>query len=148
MANQKRLEILILLQKGELNVSEMMAMLAIRQANLSQHLALLRSHKLVGITRRGREIYYRLSDKSIIESIDAIHDFLVRQYNITDIPTDRSPFPFVTDPICGMRMSKSDAFDTVSVDGNNVYFCASGCKATYESQHPTAHSRRIATTTH
>lgn len=136
MANEKRLEILLLLQKGELNVGEMTAMLDLRQANLSQNLALLRAHGLVDVTKKGREVYYRLADESIVSSIEAIYVFLQKKHGLGPITSSASPFPFVTDPICGMRMSQADAYDAVEKpDGTSVYFCASGCKAQYLAKH-------------
>lgn len=137
MANEKRLEILLLLHKSELNVGEMIAMLDLPQANLSQHLALLRSHELVTVTKKGREVYYRLADDSIIKSIETISLFLQKHHGLQQPAPTTSPFPFVTDPICGMRMSQADAFDLAELaDGTSVYFCASGCKARFLAEHP------------
>lgn len=129
MANQKRLEILILLRKSELNVTDMNKMLDLPQANLSQHLALLREHKLVEVTKNGREKVYKLADDSIGECIDIIYKFLKKKHAIDHADKDISPFPFVTDPVCGMRMSHLEAFDQLEENGKTIYFCASGCKS-------------------
>jgi ArsR family transcriptional regulator len=130
LANQKRLEIIQLLRKQELNVTEMIAMLGLRQANLSQHLSLLRQNGLVSVTKKGREIYYKLADDKIGESIDLIYNFLRKQYNLdTEAQRATSPFPIVIDPICGMRISASEAYASITDDaGKTYYFCASGCE--------------------
>lgn len=76
IGNQKRLEILLLLEHRELNVGEMTDMLGLRQANLSQHLTLLRAQHLVEVRKKGRESFYTLADDSIAAAIRSIHDFL------------------------------------------------------------------------
>lgn len=127
LANQKRLEIIQLLQKGELNVTEMNEMLGLRQSNLSQHLTLLRQHKLVTVTRRGREAYYKLTDENIGKAVQLIYSFLKAHHNL-EVPPNTPLFPIVVDPVCGMRMSASDAFDSTLCNDYVYYFCASGCK--------------------
>ncbi len=132
LANQKRLEIIQLLRKQELNVTEMIAMLGLRQANLSQHLSLLRQNGLVTVTKKGREIYYKLADDKIGESIDLIYNFLRKQYNLADEQHTGSPFPIVIDPICGMRISASEAYASAQDEaGKTYYFCASGCEGAF-----------------
>ena len=131
IGNQKRLEIILLLEQGELNVSEMADMLGLRQANLSQHLTLLRAHHLVEVRRAGRESYYKLSDESIAAAIRSVHDFLRKTHRI-DAPFDSSTlFPIVTDPVCGMRFSAAKAYSHLNVGGKAYYFCASGCEQAY-----------------
>lgn len=132
LANEKRLEIIQLLRSGERNVSEMLTMLGLRQANLSQHLSLLKKTGLLVSVKKGREIYYRLSDTRIIESIDAVKSLLVDNYALK-IPDD-SAFPIVVDPVCGMRISISDAYGHVTRDATVHYFCASGCLGRFASR--------------
>ena len=133
IGNQKRLEILLLLENHELNVGEMTDMLGLRQANLSQHLTLLRAQHLVEVRKKGRESFYTLADDSIAVAIRTIHDFLRKTHRI-DAPFDsNSLFPIVTDPVCGMRISASEAFDSTRHEGHTYYFCASGCKDRFMS---------------
>lgn len=131
LANEKRLEIIQLLRHRELNVSEMMSMLGLRQANLSQNLALLREYKLVTVTKRGREVYYKLTDDNIAKAVQIIQKFLQAQYQIDRAPQPDSVFPIVVDPVCRMRLSASEAFDHTEYDGRDYYFCASGCKESF-----------------
>lgn len=128
IANQKRLEIIQLLHKRELNVSEMIEMLGLRQANLSQHLSLLRQHKIVTVTKKGREVYYKLADDNIAKAVQLIYRFLQKQHHIEGVPSADAIFPIVADPVCGMRLSASEAFDSADHDNRTYYFCASGCK--------------------
>lgn len=128
LANQKRLEIIQLLRGRELNVTEMTEMLGLRQANLSQNLALLKQHRIVTLTRRGREVYYKLADETIADVVHMIYNFLAKENNFA-LTGDKSPmFPMVVDPICGMRISASQAFDSIERGDIKYYFCASGCR--------------------
>lgn len=134
IGNKKRLEILLLLEKRELNVGEMTDMLGLRQSNLSQHLTLLRAQHLVVVRKNGREVFYKLADDSIAVAIRTIHDFLRRTHRI-DTPLDSiSLFPIVTDPMCGMRFSVSKAYSRIKSDGKLYYFCASGCESAFKAR--------------
>lgn len=128
IANQKRLEIIQLLHKRELNVTEMVEMLGLRQSNLSQHLSLLRQQKLVTVTKKGREVYYKLTDDNIAKAVQFIYRFLQAQYHMDGMPSTDTIFPIVADPVCGMRISASEAFDHTEHNHHAYYFCASGCK--------------------
>ncbi|MBT6111064.1 MAG: winged helix-turn-helix transcriptional regulator, partial [Rhodospirillales bacterium] len=61
LANENRLMILCSLAEGEKNVSELEAMLNVRQPTLSQQLARLRSDNLVSTRRDAKAIYYSLA---------------------------------------------------------------------------------------
>jgi len=134
IGNQKRLEILLLLENRELNVGEMIEMLGLRQSNLSQHLTLLRAQHLVSVRRQGREIFYTLADESIAMAIRTIHDFLRRTHRIDATFDSSALFPIVTDPICGMRLSASKAYSHIEHDGELYHFCASGCESAFKAR--------------
>ena len=63
LANENRLMILCSLAEGEKNVSELEAMLNVRQPTLSQQLARLRSDNLVSTLRDAKAIYYSLASE-------------------------------------------------------------------------------------
>lgn len=132
LANQKRLEILQLLRSGERSVSEMITMLGLRQANLSQHLSLLKKSGLLSSVKKGREIFYRLSDERIVDAMEDVHKFVLNKYSLPT-PTG-SAFPFVVDPVCGMRFSVNDAYDSLEIESKHYYFCASGCLEKFRRQ--------------
>lgn len=79
LAHPKRLEILDAITKKERSVGELARMLNIPQANLSQHLALLKQRKLVVARRKGINIYYRLSDPKIISACRLLKEVLHTQ---------------------------------------------------------------------
>lgn len=134
LANQKRLEIVQLLKNKELTVGEMMDMLGISQSNLSQHLGILRRYKIVTARKDGLHVYYKLTDNLIAEVVNNLREFLKSQYGnepeIIKIGGLNNPklYPIVKDPVCGMRLSASEAFESVEQNGNVYYFCASGCR--------------------
>ena len=71
-----RIKILWLLKKTKsLSVQELQKGLDISQSNVSQHLALLRTHKLVTEKRKGKEVYYSLVASKKISKLlaSAIH---------------------------------------------------------------------------
>lgn len=136
IANQKRLEIIQLVDARELTVTEMVEMLGIPQANLSQHLALLRQAGVVQTRRAGVKVFYSLSDPRIGEAISLVRSFLAAQHRfdpaISKVLSRKQLYPLVKDPVCGMRLSHSDAGDSSSYQGQTYYFCASGCRAKFE----------------
>ena len=60
-----RLRIIEELRKGELDVHTLQEKLELKQAAVSHHLGLLRSHKMVVERREGRHVYYRLRSPAI-----------------------------------------------------------------------------------
>lgn len=75
--SSKRLEILNLLRDKELSVTELMDNAKISQANLSQHLGVLREKGIVQTRREGLKIYYSLTNKKIISAFDIIREVLL-----------------------------------------------------------------------
>jgi len=137
LANQKRLEIIQLLSNTSLSVNEMVDMLGLPQANLSQHLSLMRRAGLVKITRVGTKVYYELTDQSIAELVFRVRDLLVKHENLDESvrhyfnqPTKL--YPVAKDVVCGMRVSVAQSNFRLTYDEKEYFFCASGCKDTFE----------------
>jgi ArsR family transcriptional regulator len=78
-ANPKRLEILNLLRNGEKTVGELAELAEIPQANLSQHLAMLRQRRVVTTRREGVTIYYKIANPKIIKACDLMREVLFEQ---------------------------------------------------------------------
>lgn len=132
LAQPKRLEIIHLLRDQRLNVSEIYSMLDLPQANVSQHLMVMREAGIVTAEREGKAIYYSLANPKIIEASDSIREWLLEQQK-SQVTTDELVFsmkellPIVTDPVCGMRLSPKTAGFSTIYNGETIYFCASGC---------------------
>jgi ArsR family transcriptional regulator len=77
LANPKRLEIIDKLRDQELSVTELAEALGISQANLSQHLSLMRQRGIVTTRREGLNVFYRLSNPKIIKACDLMRQVLM-----------------------------------------------------------------------
>lgn len=77
LANPKRLEIIDKLRAKELSVTELGKALEIGQANLSQHLAIMRQRGIVATRREGLNVFYRLSNPKIIQACDLMRQVLL-----------------------------------------------------------------------
>jgi len=82
--SSKRLEILNLLRNKELSVGELTKLVKIRQANLSQHLSILREKGIVKTRREGTTIYYSLVNPKIGKAFDIIREVLLEKLAQTE----------------------------------------------------------------
>jgi len=78
-SNSTRLEILNLLRDKELSVTELIDKTKLTQANISQHLSIMKSKGIVISDRKGKNIYYRLMNPKIIKAFDIIGDVLAEK---------------------------------------------------------------------
>ena len=79
LANPKRLEIINLLRKGELSVAELLRKTGLLKANLSQHLALMRSQGIVKARKAGLAVYYQIANPKIVKACDLMREVLFEQ---------------------------------------------------------------------
>ena len=70
LAHPTRIAIIEVLRTGELSTRAIQERLGIEQANLSQHLAILRSRQLVLNRKDGNHVFYSLRDPVLIEVLD------------------------------------------------------------------------------
>jgi len=138
LANEKRLEIIHLIRDKELTVSEIKNMLDLPQANLSQHLMVLRKHKVVKCRKDGKEIYYSLADKNFIKASDLLREILIKRHKDDELAGSFSKkmtdlLPLVHDPVCGMRISPKTAGYALKENGDEYFFCASGCYEKFQN---------------
>ena len=80
----KRLEILNILRDKELSVGQMLRLIRIRQANLSQHLNILKEKGIVNTRRSGVTIYYSLANPKIIKAFDIIRQILIERLSANE----------------------------------------------------------------
>jgi ArsR family transcriptional regulator len=76
ISNPRRQAIIDTIRKSEMTVSTLVKKTGISQANLSQHLAILRSKGVVRTRREGNNIYYSIANLKIIEAYDLISEVL------------------------------------------------------------------------
>lgn len=65
LAHPTRIAIIELLGKGELSAGDLIAKLGMEQANVSQHLTVLRSKQLVVNRKAGNQVFYSVRDPII-----------------------------------------------------------------------------------
>ena len=76
LASPRRLMVLDQLHSGPKTVSELIELLGLPQATVSQHLAALRSQEIVIAQRQGNTVCYTLADPRIVEACDLFREFL------------------------------------------------------------------------
>ena len=83
LADPKRLLIINALRDGERTVSELVDDLDIPQANVSQHLAVLRDKGLVSYRKEGQWAYYSLTSMKIVAAMDLLREVMAEQHTTT-----------------------------------------------------------------
>ncbi len=79
LGHPTRIAIIELLQNGELSAGELMAKLGMEQANVSQHLAVLRV-KLILVNRKaGNQVFYSVRDPIIVEVLALMRQYFQKQ---------------------------------------------------------------------
>ena len=69
MAHPLRLKILCLVGNQELSVLEIVEAVGTTQSNISQHLGVLRGHRLLESRREGTKVFYRIPDPRVLKMI-------------------------------------------------------------------------------
>jgi ArsR family transcriptional regulator, virulence genes transcriptional regulator len=72
MAHPKRIQILRTLEMGEMSVGELARETGMRQANLSQHLSILRQFGLLEARRSGAVVNYAITDRRVVEACNLV----------------------------------------------------------------------------
>ncbi|MBS3096881.1 winged helix-turn-helix transcriptional regulator [Candidatus Woesearchaeota archaeon] len=78
-SNPIRLEILNLLRGKEMSVTELIQKTKLSQANISQHLGIMKSKGIVESNRKGKNIYYKLTNPKIVKAFDIIREVLAER---------------------------------------------------------------------
>jgi DNA-binding transcriptional ArsR family regulator len=78
LADENRLRLLMRLRQGPCHVNALAEALALGQASVSKHLAVLRQAGLVTAERQGTQMIYAVDDESIFDLCDLVCDGVVR----------------------------------------------------------------------
>ncbi len=132
MAHPKRLEVLQLLREKRLGVSQIQEMLGLPQANLSQHLMVLRDAGVVKTRKMGKQVVYEVAHRNFIDASDRLREILIERHKDDHLGNElvmkmSDLVPVVVDPVCGMRVSPKTAAYAYELEGKTYYFCAKGC---------------------
>jgi len=80
LAHPKRLEILTTLGNTEMAAGDISRKMDISQANVSQHLALMRNAGILETRRDGVNIYYRISSPKVIQACELMREVLLENH--------------------------------------------------------------------
>ena len=75
LAHPTRVAIVEILRDGEFSAGAILEHLGLEQANVSQHLAVLRTKGLVSSRKDGNQVFYSLKNQMLVEVLD-----IMRQY--------------------------------------------------------------------
>ncbi|MBI5849135.1 MAG: winged helix-turn-helix transcriptional regulator [Nitrospirae bacterium] len=79
LASPKRLEILNALKEGEKTVTDLVEVLGVPKANVSQHLAVMRHRGILRTRRDGVNIYYSVANEKVIQACILMREVLTEQ---------------------------------------------------------------------
>src|SRR3972149_4440134 len=82
LSNPIRLEILSKLRDGKKSVNEIASLTGVRQATVSQHLAVLRQRGVVSTRREGINVYYDVANPKITRACDLMREVLFEHITV------------------------------------------------------------------
>jgi ArsR family transcriptional regulator len=82
LGHPTRIAIVEMLRHGEISAGVIQERLGIEQANVSQHLAILRSRQIVANRKEGNQVFYSLRNPVLIEVLDIMRRYF--QANLKD----------------------------------------------------------------
>lgn len=81
LAHPTRIAIVEALRDGEISARAIQERLGIEQANLSQHLAILRSRQIVVNRKEGNQVFYSLRNKVLLKVLDVMRQYFQANLN-------------------------------------------------------------------
>ncbi|MGM0470725.1 MAG: ArsR/SmtB family transcription factor [Bacillota bacterium] len=85
LAHPTRIQILNLLEEGELCVCEIYEDLELNQSNISQHLKVLKDQDLVESRKEGVKVLYQIKDEEVMRLLNSAEKLLIKQINETKL---------------------------------------------------------------
>ncbi|USD68215.1 metalloregulator ArsR/SmtB family transcription factor [Vibrio sp. SCSIO 43136] len=79
LSHPERLMVLCQLIDKEVGAGELQANSSLGQSAFSQHLTVLRNHKLVDVRKESQQVFYRLADPRIEQLIENLHALFCQQ---------------------------------------------------------------------
>ena len=139
LAHSRRLEIIHLLRDQELSVSEIYQMLDLPQANVSQHLQILKEQNIVDATKEGKRVTYKIVRSEYLKIADMVRELLANQHKgVNDVDNlhlkIKDLVPLTHDLVCNMRVSPKTAGFVHKHEDKNYFFCASGCLEKFRNE--------------
>ena len=79
LAHPTRIAIVEQLRSGELSAGTLIERLELAQANGSQHLAVLRTKRILVTRKEGNQVFYSVRDPRIIQVLDVLKEYFYDQ---------------------------------------------------------------------
>jgi DNA-binding transcriptional ArsR family regulator len=83
LAHPTRIAIIEALRDGEQPAGKLLELLQVEQANLSQHLAVLRANKVLVNRKVGNQVFYAVRDPVLIQVLDLLRQYFSSHLNET-----------------------------------------------------------------
>lgn len=83
LAHPTRIAIVEMLREGELSAGAILDRLFLEQANVSQHLSILRARHIVTNRKEGNQVFYSLKDPLLLKVLDILKDYFERHLTET-----------------------------------------------------------------
>ena len=83
LAHPTRIAIVEALHDGELPAGKLLELLQVEQANLSQHLGVLRAKQVLVSRKAGNQVYYAVRDPVLIQVLDLLKQYFYSHLNET-----------------------------------------------------------------
>lgn len=77
LSSPKRIEIINALKDGEKTVTELVELLGIPKANVSQHLSIMKLKGILNSRREGVNIYYSIANPKVVQACTIMKEVLV-----------------------------------------------------------------------
>ncbi len=81
LAHPTRIAILEILGNTEVSAGALIEKLGMEQANVSQHLAILRAKQIVSNRKAGKQVFYTVRDPLILEVLDVMRRYFYAHLN-------------------------------------------------------------------
>lgn len=79
LAHPTRIAIVEMLREGEVSAGAFLERLDVEQANLSQHLAVLRSKQIVVNRKEGNQVFYSIRSPLLLEVLEIMRQYFLEQ---------------------------------------------------------------------
>jgi DNA-binding transcriptional ArsR family regulator len=89
LGHPTRIAILELLDRGEVSAGALIKELGMEQANVSQHLAVLRAQQIVVTRKAGNQVFYSVRDPVILKVLALLRRYLQKHLKETLNDLDR-----------------------------------------------------------
>ena len=83
LAHPTRIAVVEALRDGELPAGRLQELVHVEQANLSQHLAVLRSRPVVATRKAGHQVFYSVRDPVLIDVLELLKKYFYSHLNDT-----------------------------------------------------------------